>query len=162
MVIFLVRGEVDSDRFIKHCYSHYRNSALSSEDLPKDVEIIRNKGVKPILSTDKVRFSLSHSHGVCVVAMAESEIGADIEKIRDIDYTKFSFVKADNSYEFFERWTEKEAYLKYTGEGLGGLKKNIPDDAHFEHFDVFEDYHLCVCAEKQPLIGYELDINSID
>ena len=50
----------------------------------------------------------------------------DIEKIRDIDYKKFNFIDADDLEDFFEKWTERESYLKFTGEGLSAFRREIP------------------------------------
>ena len=94
--------------------------------------------------------------------ISHSEIGVDIEKIREIDYKKFDFIDAQDVEDFFEKWTERESYLKFTGEGLSGFRKEIPDDAHFEHFSVWDEYHACVCAEEQNVIAYEIDINAIN
>ncbi|MCQ2409803.1 MAG: hypothetical protein MJ068_04595 [Clostridia bacterium] len=159
MVLFFVRGDVDSDRYISFCYENYRN--LYPEGLPEKCTIIRENGKKPRLDTDMVEFNLSHSSGVCVVAMSSAPVGIDIEKIRDIDYNKFNFIKADSREDFFEKWTERESYLKYTGKGLSDLRCEIPPETHFEHFPVFGEYHVCVCAEEQDIRAFEMDINAL-
>lgn len=162
MILFFVRGEVDSDRFISFCYDNYKNVMTTNENkYPEKCNIIREDGKKPKLDVEGVYFNLSHSHGVCVVAMSNTEIGVDIEKIRDIDYNKFKFIEANSKEEFFEKWTERESYLKYTGEGIKNIKLDIPKSAHFEHFPVFNDYHACVCAIEQNISAYEIDINAI-
>ncbi len=157
MMLFFVLGEADSDTLIKYCYSQYRNflSAFIS-DLPKTVEVIRSEKDKPRLDCEGVFFNLSHSHGVTMLGISDSEIGVDIEKIRPVNLENFYFVGADTEEEFFEKWTERESYLKYTGRGLSGLKMEIPSSAHFEHFEPYEGYHACVCAETQNVIAYEL------
>lgn len=157
MILFFIRGEFDSDRFIKYCYQNYRNVMLDVEPLPERVDVIREEGKKPRLSVDGVYFNLSHSHGVSVCAMSHSEIGVDIEKIRPVRLEKFPFIQAANEREFFEKWTERESYVKFTGEGISKIKRDVPSDAHFEHFDPFEGYHVAVCAEEQNIIAYELD-----
>ena len=163
MVLFFARGEADSDKFIKFCYGHYRDiMAQYGADLPKEVEIVRKDGEKPRFDTEEAYFNLSHSGGVMMLGISHSPIGVDIEKIRDIDYKKFDFIDADDLEDFFEKWTERESYLKFTGEGLSGFRKEIPDDAHFEHFPVWDEYHACVCAEEQNVIAYEIDINAIN
>jgi len=161
MVLFFVRGEVDSDKYIKYCYSHYYNLMVNS-DIPKEIEIIREENKKPRFNTDKVYFNLSHSHGVTVLGISFSEIGVDIEKFREIDYKKFNFIDAEDEEDFFIQWTERESYLKYTGVGLKDIKKAVPEDAHFEHFPVFDEYHACVCAEEQNIRAFEMDINAIE
>ena len=152
MVLFFARGEADSDKFIKFCYGHYRDiMAQYGADLPKEVEIVRKEGEKPRFDTEEAYFNLSHS-----------PIGVDIEKIRDIDYKKFDFIDADDLEDFFEKWTERESYLKFTGEGLSAFRREIPSDAYFEHFPVWHEYHACVCADEQNIIAYEIDLGAIE
>lgn len=80
-----------------------------------------------------------------------------MEEVRPIDFKKFDFIAAEDEEEFFERWTERESYLKFTGEGLAALRSEIPDDAHFEHFPVYDGYHACVCAEEQNIRAFDID-----
>ncbi len=163
MILFFARGEVDSDKFVKFCYGHYRDiMARSGGELPRSISIIREEGAKPRFDTDEAYFNLSHSHGVIMLAISHAPIGVDIEKVREIDYKKFNFIDADDIDDFFEKWTERESYLKFTGEGLSKMRCEIANDAHFEHFPVYEDYHACVCAEEQNIMAYEIDINAVN
>ena len=163
MVLFFARGEADSDKFIKFCYGHYRDiMAQYGADLPKEVEIVRKEGEKPRFDTEEAYFNLSHSGGVMMLGISHSRIGVDIEKIRDIDYKKFDFIDADDLEDFFEKWTERESYLKFTGEGLSAFRREIPSEAHFEHFPVWDEYHACVCADEQNIIAYEIDLGAIE
>ena len=163
MVLFFARGEADSDKFVKYCYSYYRDiMAGYGNELPKTVEIIREEGKKPRFDTEDAHFNLSHSHGVIMLGISHTPIGVDIEKIRDIDYKKFDFIDADDLEDFFEKWTERESYLKFTGEGLSAFRREIPSEAHFEHFPVWDEYHACVCADEQNIIAYEIDLGAIE
>ncbi|MBQ3754996.1 MAG: hypothetical protein II867_02425 [Clostridia bacterium] len=163
MILFFAKGKCDSDKFVRYCYSHYRNIMTSlGNELPETVEIIREEGAKPRFDTEDAHFNLSHSHGVMLVGISYAPIGVDVEKVRPIDFKKFDFIDAEDEQDFFEKWTERESYLKFTGEGLNGFRKEIPADAHFEHFDVFDSYHACICAEPQSIRAYELDINAIE
>lgn len=83
---------------------------------------------------ETIRFNLSHSNGEALFAFTlNSEVGIDIEKIRFIpdmdqiakrffsgrEYELFSSLPARNKKEaFFTCWTQKEAFLKATGDGL--------------------------------------------
>lgn len=163
MVLFFAKGDAQSDKFVKYCYSYYRDIMSGyGNDLPKNVEIIREEGKKPRFDTEKAYFNLSHSHGVIMLGISHTPIGVDIEKIRDIDFSKFTFIDAEDVEDFFEKWTERESYLKLTGEGLSNFRCEIPRDAHFEHFPVYEDYHACVCADEQSVIAYEMDLSQMD
>ena len=163
MVLFFAKGDAQSDKFVKYCYSYYRDIMSGyGNDLPQNVEIIREEGKKPRFDTEKVYFNLSHSHGVIMLGISHTPIGVDIEKIRDIDFSKFTFIDAEDVEDFFEKWTERESYLKLTGEGLSNFRCEIPSEAHFEHFPVYEDYHACVCADEQSVIAYEMDLSQMD
>ena len=163
MVLFFAKGEAQSDKFVKYCYSYYRDIMSGcGNDLPQNVEIIREEGKKPRFDTEKAYFNLSHSHGVIMLGISHTPIGVDIEKIRDIDFSKFTFIDAEDVEDFFEKWTERESYLKLTGEGLSNFRCEIPREAHFEHFPVYEDYHACVCADEQSVIAYEMDLSHMD
>lgn len=51
MVLFFARGEADSDKFVKYCYSYYRDiMAGYGNELPKTVEIIREEGKNHVLT----------------------------------------------------------------------------------------------------------------
>ncbi len=163
MILFFARGECDSDAFIKYCYSHFVDKMnANGNDYPHEVSIVRDYGEKPRFDKGGAHFSLSHSHGVLMLGISHSEIGVDIEKIRPVNYEKFTFVDASDEKEFFRKWTERESYLKYTGVGLKDFRCEIPEDAHFEHFDVFDGYDACVCAEEQNVTAYEIDLSQIE
>lgn len=159
MILLFVRDKVDSDAFIKYGYEQYRNLMFGlCLDLPEEVEIIREKSQKPRFNVDFVHFNLAHTDGVTMLALSDTEIGVDVEKIRPYkkDFSRFG-ITADSDEEFFEKWTEKESYLKMTGEGLKGIKKPIPSFVHFEHFEPFPGYHACICAVEQNIYAYEVD-----
>ncbi|MDR1805701.1 MAG: 4'-phosphopantetheinyl transferase superfamily protein [Clostridium sp.] len=71
-------------------------------------------------------FSLSHSGEYLALATHDSPVGVDIELLRkpDLLVARRFFTKDEQEYvaedekRFFEVWTRKEAYIKYTGMGL--------------------------------------------
>ncbi|MCR4672895.1 MAG: 4'-phosphopantetheinyl transferase superfamily protein [Lachnospiraceae bacterium] len=80
-----------------------------------------------------INFSISHSNGIVLLALSDSGIGADIEKIRvfkpglisriltQAEQDTFLRSSEDSREEFFFRyWTLKEAWLKFAGLGIGG------------------------------------------
>jgi 4'-phosphopantetheinyl transferase len=105
---------------------------------PGGIEFAYGPQGKPALShrstANSVRFNLSHSHGVAVIAVArEREVGVDVEKIRperageEIAQRYFSAEEVEElraltanqrTEGFFLCWTRKEAYVKALGEGL--------------------------------------------
>jgi 4'-phosphopantetheinyl transferase len=98
-----------------------------------------NKG-KPAIANaypaGELCFNVSHSHQMALYAIAlNRQVGIDLEYIRSIDAVALaqrfflpseaamiqSLIGADQHQAFFKVWTQKEAYLKATGDGLGRL-----------------------------------------
>jgi len=108
---------------------------------PADVILIASKKGKPFLINEpSLFFNNSNSHEICVYAFSrDSEVGIDIEKIRelpDIDQLieknltsreKVYFQKnPDHKLSlFFQFWTFKESYLKAIGEGMRLTPENL-------------------------------------
>lgn len=163
MILFFVKSIPDSDAFVRYCYTHYKNIMRGNGcEAPDEIDIIREGNSKPRAAQEGVYFNLSHSADVTMLGISHTEIGVDIEKVRELDYKKFDFIDADSLESFFEKWTEREAYLKMTGEGLTCFRAEIPEDAHFERFDVFDGFKTCVCAEEQSVVAYEIDARELE
>lgn len=89
--------------------------------------------------TDSCFFNISHSNGTVAVAVNETEIGIDIEKIRDFDERIIDRVCTENEKQFilsaetaetknerfFIIWTLKEAYFKCIGTGITADLKSV-------------------------------------
>lgn len=78
--------------------------------------------------------SITHSGDYVAGGVSDTPIGVDLEVMRQVSpllLTKalneeeraFVSNSEDENLSFLKLWTAKEAYLKLTGEGLGGLKK---------------------------------------
>jgi 4'-phosphopantetheinyl transferase len=110
-------------------------------DLPPDqIQFSYSQRGKPELAqgyaNGKLEFNVSHSHERALYGVALRPIGVDLEYIRPIDAVALSqrfFLPAEAATIasltgteqhrcFFRGWTQKEAYLKATGDGLGGLE----------------------------------------
>jgi 4'-phosphopantetheinyl transferase len=104
---------------------------------PHRVKFTVRPGGKPILAGDAVsgavHFNLSHSGELALCAVADREVGVDLEQLEHHDDMQrvaqhfFSEVEArtlgtlsgmDRTHFFFRTWVRKEAYLKASGEGL--------------------------------------------
>jgi 4'-phosphopantetheinyl transferase len=92
---------------------------------------------KPTLVAGEIQFNVSHSQGLALYAVRyDRPIGVDLECVRPIEVMSlarrfFSPREAailqtlppeEQLVAFFRAWTQKEAYLKATGEGLAGLQ----------------------------------------
>lgn len=103
---------------------------------PQKIRFLTGRYGKPFLAPQDcdLRFNVSHSQGLGVVAVSQNrEIGVDIEYInRDFDVlgvapnvfsaAEFSQMRLlstiDMAAKFFAGWTRKEAFLKAMGDGL--------------------------------------------
>ncbi len=104
---------------------------LLGDENPSLSIIYKERG-KPFLAGG-IDFNISHSGGYVICALSqEGKVGIDIEKIRDIEWEKFSrwipqtqwveLHKSSNPQnDFFSFWSINEATLKGNGQGLTAL-----------------------------------------
>lgn len=94
-----------------------------------DLIVKRDKNNKPYVeSTLGLKFNISHTEGLVLLAISKREVGIDVEKInfkfefKDIlenCFTRDEIINIDNNIiSFYRYWTAKEAYLKCDGIGL--------------------------------------------
>lgn len=105
---------------------------LGSKNIDSKYLFKTNKYRKPFLFNNKFYFNISHSCEKVVVAISDSEVGIDIEKIskpnfkiidRCFNIKEKNFIFLDNNKKniinrFYIVWTLKESYLKFKGVGL--------------------------------------------
>ena len=96
-----------------------------------DIEICRTEKGKPYLPEIPVEFSVSHTGDlwVCLMSEGNGPVGVDIQQVKPYSYEKIAaryyteneqgYVAQNGADGFFEIWTRKEAYAKYTGQGIG-------------------------------------------
>ena len=115
-----------------------------------------------------VRFSMAHSGGLALYAIAHREVGVDVEQIRlemDVKGIAERFLPAVEALElaslepgarqraFFRLWTRREAYLKARGIGLSGVGETIGPTWVIRDLDPGEGYAGAVALETpQPRI----------
>lgn len=102
-------------------------------------DIIRRPNQKPYLKDRSVQFSVTHSGEIWMVCLSSLAVGLDLQ----IHKTKYSpsvakryfhptelelleSAKADNTDTalFFELWSARESYAKFTGDGVAALDKD--------------------------------------
>lgn len=133
-------------------YAIYKEKGLTSEEY----EITEGKNKKPEILVrsveDSICCNLSHSGGYAAAAVGDMPIGIDIETKSDKEFRVTRRMFSDPERERVERilkkecggvdmsveeeaakmfrdiWTEKEAYLKCTGEGITGSLKTFYKD----------------------------------
>ncbi len=114
---------------------------------PEALRFVDGARGKPTLSHPSVhpepRFNLSHSGDVAVVALADSEVGVDVEAQREVPnlepLARRFFSDAEREFltsvsgtaretRFLGMWTAKEAYLKAVGSGVAMPLKQLEID----------------------------------
>lgn len=133
----------------------------------EEITFGKNENGKPFAENLNAQFNISHSGNIVVCAVDDKPIGIDIEQIRPVElkiakriYTKselhylFGFDPSEEDFSispddemlvrFFERWTAKEAYLKYTGIGITENLKTLSVNSEKTEISYFEDYVITV------------------
>lgn len=167
----------DSHRFALDCIKRYIGQSGEI-----DIDIYKNEYGKPFIKNlsvdgrdwnDKVYYNLSHSGELIVCAVAGNEVGVDCQEtvraasnIKGISVRFFSreenaylsSIDSDYNDAFFEIWTRKEAFIKYTGRGIteglrsfsvvreGAFARYVADTVIFPIIlDGAEGYKCAVC-----------------
>jgi 4'-phosphopantetheinyl transferase len=143
------------------------------ERAPQSLQLIEPPGAKPRLHDDALQFNLAHSGELALVAVARTlALGIDLEEVRseaayDLGELHWEICTAaerthvarllpeQRMRALLEIWTRKEAYLKWTGEGLAREPKELELatlPVRFFALDVGPQYvaTLAVAAEAQP------------
>ena len=141
-----------------------------------DIHIARNSFGKPFVS-GLYNFYYNVSHSGCWVACAvdSSEVGVDVEEIKEIDFAVAHSVFSTAEYHdlmdreeskrlpyFYELWTLKESYVKAIGKGLSEPLPSFSMQLHnqdiyctasstqvplfFQKWDFLCGYKLAVCS----------------
>ncbi len=110
----------------------------------KNTDIVL-KGAKPIFATSKMQFSISHSNDIVLVAFNKSNIGADVEYMRQRDYKDIlsRYVEVSNEptkEEFYRFWTDYEAKIK------------LDQDPVASFSTVLEDNYMLTCLSDDVLV----------
>ncbi len=139
----------------------------------------RGRWGKPYLvDYPRIYFNLSHSGEYVCCAVADHEVGVDIQKYQEVKngLAERFFPEEDNRILagldekerkewFFRIWSIRESYIKFTGKGMReGLdsfgidwKNQAILNAEKKHLAYFEEnrelmgYSMCVCGQEKEL-----------
>lgn len=116
---------------------------------------------KPCFLDSPICFSLSHTRGLCAVAISDRPVGVDIE-IRKSGYpchlVERSLCEAEkNVYDgdFTRIWCRKEAVAKMTGEGITGYPAHIDTTGYAFHEELidYEGKSYWLAAVEQSIVS---------
>lgn len=122
------------------------------------------KNDKPYLPDHpNIHFNLSHCHKAVVCVVGSEPIGVDVESTDNFDLEVARYISNDEelkrildsenqALEFTKLWTQKESYLKFTGEGLvDNLKSLLMSNLDIQfttHISPHKDYVITICQAK--------------
>lgn len=131
--------ELAKKKILAGIFLQYGISQVTGVDITQ-IRYGYGKQGKPYLDLNQMKcnlpfgleFNLSHSGRYAVLAVSDKPVGIDIEKLKEnrITVAKRCFHEkeyedimsqtdeAGRDYRFLEYWTMKEAYVKWTGDGL--------------------------------------------
>lgn len=152
----------DSDKRLSLGAGILLKKAMDSLNIDSPVLIDSNG--KPYFENNPYYLSLSHSGNQAMCAVSDINIGCDIEQAENprFNVAKRFFSKEENlkldSFKtekeketmFFNIWTEKESYSKFTGLGLKcdfAAFDTEKTGTFFRHFDI-AGYSSCICYGK--------------
>jgi 4'-phosphopantetheinyl transferase len=154
----------------------YIDSGKSSREWD-EVSIKYGEYGKPYVEGyEEFHYSISHSGEYVLCATDNSEIGADLQEMRnwnprtakrffdESEYTRIiNMQEAMQTREFYRIWTAKESVAKLSGRGLGaGIEhlvtnreyskiKDIRTDTSFNirMYEEVEGYIICICSREK-------------
>ena len=146
-------------RTLEHNIAYSLLDDMLKEHLgPISFTVLKNENGKPYVNLEGVHFSLSHTNGLAVCAIADKPIGIDCEQIvakskEDIQkFAKRFFVENEicflenggfSPFDFFKVWTGKEATIKKRGSNMSEIKK-IDTTKESLIFSYEKEYIICI------------------
>ena len=114
-----------------------------------------------------VFFNISHTGEYAACAVAEAECGLDIQRVqpikrerllqRTLSEAEYRLVlkSEDRDRTFCCLWTQKERFLKLTGEGLTRDLRTLEKPVWYEPFTPFEQVEGCISADSLSSCVYK-------
>lgn len=159
---------INSDDLILRALYMYcleNNKEINFEKL----SVIRYEGEKPYFEGTDLFFNISHSGTMWVCAIAEKEVGIDLQEVSDRDFEKLSsrfFTENEQQHVnlwgregFYNIWTRKEAYCKLYGQSVLSVLKEIDtvdgdfykekvNNAYFYEIEISQDIKCVTACEE--------------
>ena len=130
-----------------------------------DTEIARTEKGKPYFTNLPVQFSVSHTGNVwaCLMTAGTDPVGLDIQQVREYNFGRIAakyYTESEQQHisdkgaeGFFGIWTRKEAFAKYTGQGIGRYlaEKDTMNSREpvFKNLDIADGIECACCGNKE-------------
>lgn len=152
ITLYYTFEKVKSEDFIK------KSLALFTGE--RNFFIKRTENGKPYIDGE-IEFSLSNTDGLIICAVSDVPVGADCEKVRNINnkerilarFTK-NEEKALSDKEFFEKWTAFESRVKLFGERIVDCLSAVEKEVCTKTFEL-DGYIVSVSCENNKEIKKE-------
>jgi phosphopantetheinyl transferase len=147
--------------------------ALGRHGVALPCPIVKDEHGKPRIDAEKApHFSLTHSGGWWLCAVAEKPLGIDLEQLRELDWQGLRdrwFTRAEREWvtdelRFFHLWCAHEAYAKYDGRGLEktihaellqqGQLTGHPSKVQLAEPDFKSNFRLCIAAQRIKYVNF--------
>lgn len=126
---------------------------------------------KPFFSyRPALHYNISHSGDYVVCILADQEVGIDVQVHRKANYERMLrrmvpeeqyaeiMAGADAEQKFFEQWVLREAYIKWTGDGLSRDLRTISmDEGSHMLLDIEEGYSGALWAMNPMEISWKFE-----
>ena len=163
--------------------------ALQMENVWEPSIDVTSNGKPYLVGQERLYFNLSHSEGMVMCAIAEKEVGCDVEKKTVLDRRLAEYVMTEYELNriydlekdseqqemFFRLWTLKESYMKATGLGIGlepksfgmiarkdKVKVTPPVDErefHFKEYFLNDGYCYSCCSLSEMFCDTMTDVD---
>ena len=124
----------------------------------------RGEHGKPFFTLQpKIHYNISHSGKYVVCVFAGEEVGIDIQFHKEVNYERMlermvpgnmirEILEADDLVRaFYTQWVLREAYIKWTGEGLSRDLRTIPMDSGFSLMLEMEEGYSGAVWSQDPM-----------
>ena len=138
-------------------------------------DIYKNEKGKPFFSNanNPNKFSVTHSGGIWMCIISNDNVGIDLQIKRLCNYEKiakrffsddeYAYVKSGEYKNFFDIWTKKESFVKYTGCGIDEnfkrtnvindkINLSTGEEVLIKSIEFLDNYSLSVCGSDKELI----------
>ena len=154
-----LRGKELTDALVLDLLQKHGHLPSQDDGMPR---ILRLPGGKPVLSAGGIHFSVSHSGHIFACAVAEENLGLDIQVSDGKDRTRlarryfteeeFQYIEDNGPASFYRLWTRKEAFSKFTGEGMAAVIGKTPvigrQDVVFQDLVLDQGLYGCICTAR--------------
>lgn len=171
MILYIYNGKNHKGRagevLVKMALADYTNNKYDNPIIK------RGEYGKPFFENIPVCFSISHSGEIWVCLMSDFNVGVDIQIYKNVRYEKLAqrfftkneaeYIKKQGTKSFFEVWTKKEAFVKYTGNGFanqGFSNFSVINCNEGEYFVKTNLNDVCIQEIDLPLEKFKIELET--